>query len=75
MNFTRHQLVRLAAAVIAVLALSSHCAWSQTTRTIKIVVPIPPGGALDILARLLAEQIGGARANAGDREPPGRWRD
>ena len=32
-------------------------AWSQTTRTIKIVVPLPPGGAGDILARLLAEQV------------------
>jgi tripartite-type tricarboxylate transporter receptor subunit TctC len=60
MNFTRHQLVRFAAAVIAVtvLASSSHCAWSQATRTIKIVVPTPPGGVLDIVARLLAEQIG-----------------
>ena len=29
----------------------------QTTRTIKIVVPVPPGGGEDILARLLGEQI------------------
>jgi tripartite-type tricarboxylate transporter receptor subunit TctC len=58
MNFTRHQLVRLAAVAVTVLALSSDCAWSQATRTIKIVVPTPPGGILDIVARLLAEQIG-----------------
>jgi tripartite-type tricarboxylate transporter receptor subunit TctC len=32
-------------------------AWSQTARTIKIVVALPPGGAADIQARLLAEQI------------------
>ena len=57
MNFTRHQLVRLAAVAVTVLALSSDCAWSQATRTIKIVVPTPPGGILDIVARLLAEQI------------------
>jgi len=33
-------------------------AWAQTARTIKLVVPVPPGGAFDLLARLMAEQIG-----------------
>src|SRR5580704_3279391 len=60
MNVARHQFIRVAAVVIAVtlLTLSGHGARSQTTRTIKIVVPFPPGGASDILARLLSEQIG-----------------
>ena len=48
--------VILTVAVI-LIALSSHDAWSQTTRTIKIVVPVPPGGGEDILARLLGDQI------------------
>lgn len=48
--------------VAAVLiGLSSYGASSQTTRTLKIVVPVPPGGAGDILARQLAEQIGHAQ--------------
>jgi tripartite-type tricarboxylate transporter receptor subunit TctC len=49
-------------AVIAVisgssLALVGSAAWPQMGRTIKVVVAVPPGGAADIQARLLAEQI------------------
>ena len=36
-------------------------AGSQTARTVKIVVPLAPGGGADILARELAEQIGRAQ--------------
>jgi tripartite-type tricarboxylate transporter receptor subunit TctC len=52
----------MGAAAIAVIsataiALFAHRAFAQTTRTIKIVVPVPPGGGMDFLTRLLAEQI------------------
>src|SRR5215475_9248277 len=33
-------------------------AWSQTVRTVKIIVPLAPGGAASVVARLLADQIG-----------------
>jgi hypothetical protein len=33
-------------------------AWPQTMSTVKIVVPVAPGGANDFLARLLVEHIG-----------------
>jgi tripartite-type tricarboxylate transporter receptor subunit TctC len=67
MKRPRRQFLRLSAGAAAltvisvfVLAVSNPDAWSQTTRTIKVVVPFPPGGAADTLARLLAEEIGRA---------------
>jgi tripartite-type tricarboxylate transporter receptor subunit TctC len=54
------QFLYVAATVIAVAsgALSHAAAQSQTIKTIKIVVPFPPGGAADFIARVLAEQVG-----------------
>jgi tripartite-type tricarboxylate transporter receptor subunit TctC len=62
MNSCRRTLLQLAASAAAsviVLALpfSGHGALAQTG-VIKIVVPAPAGGALDIFTRLLAEEIG-----------------
>jgi tripartite-type tricarboxylate transporter receptor subunit TctC len=48
---------------IGLLAISGHAASPQTA-TIKIVVPVPPGGATDFLARVLAEQVGRAQGIA-----------
>jgi tripartite-type tricarboxylate transporter receptor subunit TctC len=42
------------------LALSSHGAFAQASKSFKIVVPYPPGSGPDILSRLMAEQIGRA---------------
>jgi len=47
-----------AAVAVILFALSGHGAWSQPTRTIKIIVPYPAGGPTDTVARLLADQIG-----------------
>jgi tripartite-type tricarboxylate transporter receptor subunit TctC len=51
----------IATAAMLAFALPPDWAWSQTGRTIKIVVPFPAGGSSDTLARVLADQISRAQ--------------
>jgi tripartite-type tricarboxylate transporter receptor subunit TctC len=59
MTLHRRSILQLAASFIA--GLDPAAALSQPRRTIKLVVPYAAGGGADILARLLAEQIGAER--------------
>jgi tripartite-type tricarboxylate transporter receptor subunit TctC len=65
MKFHRRRFLHLVgvAAAVAVLSVTvtGHGAWSQTARTIKVVVPVQPGGSNDFLARVLGEEIGRAQ--------------
>jgi tripartite-type tricarboxylate transporter receptor subunit TctC len=43
--------------MMVAVAAPDHAAWPQGARTIRIVLGVPPGGSIDFLARLLADQI------------------
>jgi tripartite-type tricarboxylate transporter receptor subunit TctC len=45
------------AAASLVLAPPERLAWSEADRTVRIVIPVPPGGSIDLLARIVADQI------------------
>ncbi len=48
----------LAGAVLAYTALSHAVSWPE--RTVRIVIPFPPGGTSDVVARLMAERLAAA---------------
>jgi len=42
---------------VLVVAASTHFVFAQTARTIRVVVSVPAGGAIDALVRILADEI------------------
>ena len=58
MILRRRTFLHLAAVAAALLAVSRF-AWTQTypARPVRIIVPVPPGGALDIIARLMGQWL------------------
>ena len=44
-----------------IIAGVDYPAWAQAARTIRVVLTVPPGGSIDILFRLLADQISSTR--------------
>ena len=54
----RRQFLHLAAGAAALPAVS-RVAWAQAypTRPVRIIVPVPPGGGIDIVARLIGQWL------------------
>jgi tripartite-type tricarboxylate transporter receptor subunit TctC len=42
---------------LAVAAVASHAQENYPTRTVRIIVPFPPGSGTDLLSRLLSDQL------------------
>jgi tripartite-type tricarboxylate transporter receptor subunit TctC len=57
-EYRRHVASLRGATVLLVAALASASASAQSARTLRLVVPVPPAGAGDIVARELADQVG-----------------
>jgi tripartite-type tricarboxylate transporter receptor subunit TctC len=53
----RHSLHALAAAALAVLAVPAAQAQAWPTKPLRIVVPYPPGGSSDIIARSISQPL------------------
>lgn len=58
MRWRKRNSLRAASAATIFLAVSSFVAWSQNGPTIKLILPFPPGGPADTMARLVAQQVG-----------------
>jgi tripartite-type tricarboxylate transporter receptor subunit TctC len=66
-QISRRRLIHLAAAACGLTLLPSVAdrqALSQAPKTIRFIVPFPPGGGADLLMRVLAKQIGRIVVNA-----------
>ena len=58
MQWSKRKNLAIALAAAILFAASGSAAWPQGGRTIRMILPFPPGGPADIMARLVAQQVG-----------------
>jgi tripartite-type tricarboxylate transporter receptor subunit TctC len=58
MQWPKRKNLAVALAATILFVGSGFAAWSQGDRTIRLILPFPPGGPADIMARLVAQQVG-----------------
>ena len=64
----------IAASLAAIVALpTAGLAQDYPTRTVKIIVPFPPGGTADAMPRIVANRLS-RNGSGGDRREPRRRR-
>lgn len=49
--------LKLAAGLVAMLACSGLAAQGYPTKTVRVIVPFPPGQAADVIARMMAQKL------------------
>ena len=54
----RRRLVTATLAAIATIGATAACAEDYPSKPIRLIVPFPPGGGTDILARVVAKKVG-----------------
>jgi len=59
-TFTRRICLALGAAALAAISAGTASAQTYPSKPIQIVVPFPPGGSTDLLARRIGEKLAGA---------------
>jgi len=60
MQWPKRKNLAVALAATILFAVSGFVAWSQGGGTIRMILPFPPGGPADTMARLVVQQIGAA---------------
>jgi tripartite-type tricarboxylate transporter receptor subunit TctC len=60
MQWHRRNCLIAALAAAVLIAAGVPAAWPQAGRSIRLILPFPPGGPADVMTRVLAERIGAA---------------